>query len=308
MYTIKHASELTGVAVATLRAWERRYGVVSPRRTDAGYRLYDEESLGRIRSMQELVAAGWSPQQAAAEVRSRPAPTGGGPGGALRGEQPSAPEGPAPRPGPVDGIGGDASALAGAAASLDADELAQVLDDHFGQGRFETVVDGWLMPSLDELGRGWADGTVSVAAEHVASSAVTRRLATAFEASGHNRNGARVVVGLPPGARHEIGALAFAVAARRAGLAVTYLGPDLPVGSWVEAVGLHRAAAAVVAVPCAEDVPSAGEVARAVALAHPAARVLVGGSHQDAVPPPAVPLGHRIGPAAQLLADRLAPG
>lgn len=305
MYTIKHAAELTGVPVATLRAWERRYGVVTPLRTDAGYRLYDDESLRRIRSMHELVAAGWSPQQAAAEVRDRPAT------GDLRPSTPSAPigaVGPAPvaRPGADDGIDGNASALAAASTLPDGDALGRVLDDRFARGRFESVVDGWLMPSLGELGRGWAEGTVSIAAEHVASAAITRRLAAAFDAAGHNRTGASVVVGLPPGARHELGVLAFAVAARRAGLAVTYLGTDLPVDSWVEAVRVHSVAAAVVAVPCAEDVAGARRVARALADAHPDVRVLVGGSHQEAVPPPAVPLGHQIGAAARALAALVA--
>ena len=53
MYTIKHAAALTGVPEATLRAWERRYAVVSPHRTAAGYRLYDEDQLDVLRTMQE---------------------------------------------------------------------------------------------------------------------------------------------------------------------------------------------------------------------------------------------------------------
>ena len=68
VYTIRHASVLTGVPVATLRAWERRYGVVHPARTDAGYRLYDERALQVLSAMAELVSAGWSPRQAAEQV------------------------------------------------------------------------------------------------------------------------------------------------------------------------------------------------------------------------------------------------
>ena len=41
MFTIKRAAELTGLPVATLRAWERRYGVVAPIRSEGGYRLYE---------------------------------------------------------------------------------------------------------------------------------------------------------------------------------------------------------------------------------------------------------------------------
>ncbi len=49
----------------------------------------------------------------------------------------------------------------------------------------------------------------------------------------------RVVVGLPAGARHDLGVLAFAMAARRAGLNTAYLGPDLPAAHWLAALQAH---------------------------------------------------------------------
>lgn len=76
MYTIKRAAELTGVPAATLRAWERRYDVVQPQRTDAGYRLYDDETLARLHTMAELVADGWPASSAAAEAGRRHSGTG----------------------------------------------------------------------------------------------------------------------------------------------------------------------------------------------------------------------------------------
>src|SRR3954447_14633146 len=74
MYTIKQAARLTGVSEASLRSWERRYGVVVPQRNDAGYRVYDEEALATVASMRRLVDDGWSPAQAAAAVRSGTVP------------------------------------------------------------------------------------------------------------------------------------------------------------------------------------------------------------------------------------------
>src|SRR4051812_29773248 len=71
MFTIKKAAELTGVPEHTLRAWERRYGIVAPLRTDSGYRLYDEEAISRIRAMKELIAAGWAAREAAVESKRR---------------------------------------------------------------------------------------------------------------------------------------------------------------------------------------------------------------------------------------------
>src|SRR4030095_6881470 len=66
MYTIKRVSEMVGVPVATLRAWQRRYQVVNPGRSDSGYRLYGAEEIAVLRRMQALVASGWSPKEAAA--------------------------------------------------------------------------------------------------------------------------------------------------------------------------------------------------------------------------------------------------
>src|SRR3954449_5073905 len=71
MYTIKRAAELTGISVATLRAWERRYAVVSPQRSDGGYRLYGPEDVRALAIMNSLVNEGWSAREAAAETTRR---------------------------------------------------------------------------------------------------------------------------------------------------------------------------------------------------------------------------------------------
>src|SRR3954466_3128887 len=71
MYTIKRAAELTGISVATLRAWERRYGVVHPQRSDGGYRLYGPDDVRALAIMNSLVNEGWSAREAAAETLNR---------------------------------------------------------------------------------------------------------------------------------------------------------------------------------------------------------------------------------------------
>jgi methanogenic corrinoid protein MtbC1 len=114
-----------------------------------------------------------------------------------------------------------------------------------------------------------------------------------------------VLVGLPPGGRHELGVLAFAVAARRAGLDVAYLGADLPVASWIDAVDIADAAALVLAVPRVEDAEPADATVRTVVEHRPGTAVYVGGAGQELVGPPADPLGHQIGAAARELAERL---
>ena len=93
----------------------------------------------------------------------------------------------------------------GAARALDPDAITAVLDDIFARGSFERIATDLIFPALEALGDAWAAGQVSVAGEHMASSAVQRRLGQALEAAGSAEgHGPRVVVGLPPGGRHEL--------------------------------------------------------------------------------------------------------
>src|SRR5512136_521879 len=69
MYTIKEAAARTGLSVPVIRVWERRYGVVKPTRTPAGYRIYDDAAIARLVAMRHLVTKeGWQPSQAARRV------------------------------------------------------------------------------------------------------------------------------------------------------------------------------------------------------------------------------------------------
>jgi methylmalonyl-CoA mutase cobalamin-binding subunit len=224
-----------------------------------------------------MVESGWSPSAAAAAILEGRAPADAM-GAGHDGGSPDA------SAGAVDverGLGSPAvelgEALVRAAGTMDAEAVDRVLDDLFSRGSFERVASDLLFPALRRLGDAWASGEVTVAGEHLASSAVHRRLGHALESAGSaDRAGVRLVVGLPPGGRHELGALAFAVAARRAGLAVSYLGADLPATDWVGAV--DGADAAVIGVVTGRDRRAALEVARAIRAAAPAIVVAFGGA------------------------------
>ncbi len=255
MYTIKQAARLSGVSEASLRAWERRYGVVVPQRNESGYRVYGLEDLAAVSTMRGLVDVGWAPAEAANAVRTGSVPVvvdHRADEGAGRVES-NAPEEPS------------AAALTqrflSAAIRLDTADIEESLDGGFALGSFEHAVDSWLFPTLHALGSGWASGEVDIAGEHAASHAVHRRLSAAFEAAGSRSRGPAVVVGLPSGSQHDLGALAFATAIRRRGLDVLYLGANVPVDSWETAVRSRAARAAVLAVVTPADRPTALEVA-----------------------------------------------
>lgn len=48
---IREVARITGVNAVTLRAWERRYGLIVPLRTAKGHRLYDDTHIERIRDI-----------------------------------------------------------------------------------------------------------------------------------------------------------------------------------------------------------------------------------------------------------------
>jgi MerR family transcriptional regulator, light-induced transcriptional regulator len=229
MYTIKQASARSGVTVPLLRAWERRYRVVAPQRTASGYRLYDDAAIERLRAMRVLVDGGWAPSQAADEVRDAGEEQLRALEEELRTERGEPTAGTA--------LLADGSALVAAAVALDAEGMERALDEIFAARRFEAAVEGVVLPAMASIGAAWARGEIDVAGEHAASALVHRRLAMAFEAAGRVTDGPRILVGLPQGARHELAALAFAVAARRAGMDAIYLGADVPLDSWARAAG-----------------------------------------------------------------------
>ncbi len=288
MYTIKRAAAATGIPEATLRAWERRYAVVAPQRTPAGYRLYDEHTLADLRTMQALVRSGWAPSQAATEVARRRTGTDLAALGA-------ASLGAFARP--ADSI----ASLVEAAGRMDAITIGQLLDAAFARASIEGVVRDWLLPALAALGEAWAAGEVSVAGEHLTSHAVLRRLSAAYEAAGESIGGPRFVIGLARDAQHELGALSFAVICRRLGSDLVYLGAQVPESQWVEAVAKHEADAAVVVAPTPPDAAAAQRALDLLDAHCPGVAAYVGGGAQDQVGRADQRLGHDVVAAAQLL-------
>lgn len=289
MYTIKRAAEVTGVAPATLRAWERRYGVGRPTRTESGYRLYDEGALGAIRSMQMLLDAGWAPRQAAAEVLRLAAQADGSivttAGATVRSS-------------------GHEGFLAAASAMDDA-AMRRVLDDGFASGSFEQAFDQWMAPALRALGEAWVAGRFDIAAEHFASAAVMRRLSAAYEAAVPPQGAARVLVGLVPGAFHEVGALAFATAAKRAGIAAVYVGANLPEAAWLQAIEQEPVAGIALSLARDADVPPARSLIAQVRQRHPLVVTAVGGACAAALDDLALVMRGGVADSAQQLLQAL---
>lgn len=156
-YRIQSVAEITGVSAATLRAWERRYGIPSPRRTASAYRLYSERDVELIKRVRELCDAGMAPSQAAQLVLSAAE------------ESPAA---AAPEPERIVDLGPYPLAvqrILEAVDRFDAERLEAAVKHALYLGPAVTVFDRVLAPALSAIGLRWEEGTLSVGQEHLAA-------------------------------------------------------------------------------------------------------------------------------------------
>jgi DNA-binding transcriptional MerR regulator len=204
-----------GLKPELLRAWERRYGLLQPARSSGGLRLYSPADERRVRLMQDRIAEGLSPAEAARLVLADE--SGAGPGGG---------GGP-----PLDRL---AERLREALDRFDADEANAALDRMLASFLLDTVLEEVLMPYLRDLGERWGAGTATIAQEHFASNLLRARLgglARGWETGG----GPVAVLACAPGELHDLPLLVFGLALRARGWRIAYLGADTPAESLAEA-------------------------------------------------------------------------
>lgn len=216
LYNTKAVVQETGVSAATLRAWERRYGVPMPERTESNYRLYSERDIALIRWLQARVDEGMAISQAVELYEYRQA-----------NNRVSPPVRPASPRLPLDPTQAQGQLLA---AFKDFDEVGaeRVMTELFALYPMEEVLIQFVQPVLVELGEQWHRNEISVQLEHFASAYIQRKVMTLMNSQPFNPEAPLVVVGCAPGELHEIGVLCLALFLRRQGLRVLYLGQNIP--------------------------------------------------------------------------------
>jgi len=217
----------TGVPVDTLRAWERRYGVLRPTRTAGGQRRYGDRDVERVLWLAARVAEGQRISDAAAALNAF----------GREGEQAGA------GAGPTDAL---ASRLAATARQGDGPRVELELDRAFGALPLVQAMELVVFPALAELGQRWAEGEQVVVGEHMLSAATERRLAARLSAARRLR-GPMGIVACPSGERHAVGALCLAVLMAQDGWRVSFLGADTPLPD-ADSIAQARRARACVAV------------------------------------------------------------
>nr|MBA3534101.1 B12-binding domain-containing protein [Ardenticatenales bacterium] len=221
LFNTKAVVHETGVSAATLRAWERRYGVPLPDRTGSNYRLYSERDIALIRWLRERVEAGISISQSVKLYRR-----------ASKGqEMPALIPGDAQHPAAPEQSHDFVSAqtrLLTAFRAFDEPQAENLLGELFALYPLEDVISSVLHPVMVEIGEQWHRGEVSVQVEHFSTAYVERKVMALMSVQPFNREAPLVVAGCAPHEQHELGLLFFSFFLRRNGLRVLYLGQNVP--------------------------------------------------------------------------------
>lgn len=236
-YNLKIVLKETGLPADTLRAWERRYGLPAPQRTEGGQRLYSQYDVETIKWLMTRQEEGLSISHA---VKLWNEHTSAGVD-LLAGSLPNTQTLPAvyiPAGTTLDSI---RAHWLDACLKFKESAADQVLNKAFTMFPVEKVCMEVLQKGLAEIGGLWYENKASVQQEHFASALAMRRLDSLMSASPALSRKQTVMVGCPAGEWHTFTALLIALFLRRRGLNVIYLGANVPADQFEDAVKSARA-------------------------------------------------------------------
>ncbi len=225
-YPVKRVSDLTGILPVTLRAWERRYGILNPDRDQNRYRLYSERDLAILRWLINKKSSGVSISTAAANLQEMIA-------------QNYWPE--------VIPFGiAQTKTSSKVPPQRYADELFELLKKHnevdaaklfeeiISKFDLETLVEKIITPTLKAVGEAWFRGDLMISTEHFATAFVLSRLNNLYISLPIIDKGPNILIGGAPTEEHEMGALMMALLLRNRGHNVEFLGANLHLDDLVD--------------------------------------------------------------------------
>jgi DNA-binding transcriptional MerR regulator/methylmalonyl-CoA mutase cobalamin-binding subunit len=287
--SIAAAAQQTGLPVDLLRAWERRYQAVVPRRSPSGRRFYTTEDVQRLLLLKQVLGLGHrigdvarlsgedlKRLQESTDPGSRsPAAADPGPSALRPGERHTPGETPVP-PDRLD------LALA-AIAALDAPGLGRCLEEAALRLSLPALLDRLVVPLLIQVGERWQSGGLRIGQEHLASSVLRGFLGSLLLRRSQPSGAPCLVTGCPRGQQHELGALMAALSAQEDGFEAIHLGPDLPAEELAALTASLGARALGLAVSHRMDLPGLlAELMRLRAQLPAAVPVILGGREASA--------------------------
>ena len=278
---IKTVATQTGLTQFTIRAWEKRYAVVTPLRTETNRRLYSDADISRLTLLRLATEAGHaigriSNLQTEALLE-------------LIGTQ-----GTIAQPSEIaEAVVLQETSLRFYIAScitaikqFQAQALESTLfaaSVAFSQPVF---LEKLIAPLMQEIGEQWKAGTLRIAQEHLATAVVRTLLGNIYQGVDISPTMPNLVITTPRGQLHEIGALIAGITAAAQGWQVTYLGSNLPAEEIVGCVVQNGAKAIGLSIIYPTDDPHlANELQKLRRGIHEHVALFVGGAGANAYDP-----------------------
>jgi Predicted cobalamin binding protein len=246
-YNIKAVSQKTDILAVTIRAWERRYHLLSPQRADNGYRLYSDRDIAILDWVKKQIDSGISISAVVNEFTVD-----------IKNEK--WPEAVITEHGPVPSRknkGRDLTVLSQqlitALTRIDERMSSEIFSELLGEASLLQLFEKVLGPVLVEIGTRWERGEINVAVEHFASHLIQGKIQGIYHSLPLHTSAPKVMVGCAPDELHEIGSLMFATLLRDAGYRVEYLGPDIPLVDLVVYAGEEKPRMLVIAATIIES-------------------------------------------------------
>jgi DNA-binding transcriptional MerR regulator/methylmalonyl-CoA mutase cobalamin-binding subunit len=276
VYTIKTVVHVTGITPATLRAWERRYGVLAPGRSEGGYRLYSERDIATLLWLKHQVDAGVAISRAVALLEMHHQ-AGEAPELTVRLDlSPGQPIGVAAHD--VRSTGAIREQLLNALLGYQEGEAEALLAEAFALYPVEQVLEQIVAPTLVEIGELWHHGDATVVQEHFATALLRRRLTALFDLYGNPPTGPLAITGSAPSEWHDLGIILVSLTLRRHGWRVIYLGQNVPADHLIMDIGRQRPKLLCLSATIREGAEKLVEVAEAIRkLPEPRPRLALGG-------------------------------
>ncbi|MCA1030548.1 MerR family transcriptional regulator [Bacillus timonensis] len=213
-YNIKAISKMLGIQSGTLRAWERRYNMIAPKRNESGHRLYTEDHVRILRWLIDKVDKGFTISQAVSLLESSQFMT----------------ESSSIESADSDKCNELIIELLSALLEFNEGKAHDILNQAFSIYTIDKVVIDILGTLLVKIGDLWEEGKITTAHEHFASSFLRSRIGMVLHTIPVNSMLPKVVAVCGPDEWHELGLLIFTLFIRRKGFEVVYLGTSLAEG------------------------------------------------------------------------------
>lgn len=233
VYNTRAVVQRTGVPADTLRAWERRYGVPNPPRTQGNQRLYSDRDIAMIVWLRDQTKQGLTISQAVAILHADSTPESSAIASADREHSTHDPSSQSSQlsaaPNGNVRLRDYRDRLFDALASFDTGAADRVVEEAIALVPVDDVCRYVLAAAMIEIGNRWQHGEVRIGVEHFSSSFVMRKLASLFNLSQPQHGRGPIVAATVEGELHELGLLLTCLYLSRHGFNIVYLGPNLPI-------------------------------------------------------------------------------